>query len=103
MSVPFSAPINAPTTITATNTSGIGIPIFAKTPAATLHTANCDPTEMSISPTRMTTVIPMAMSSVETLLTARSRRLAALKKEGAAMPTNKRSTAKANAAANSRL
>ena len=37
----------------AITTAGIGAPAVASVPATTLHTANVDPTEMSISPVRI--------------------------------------------------
>ena len=85
---PFTAPIAAPIKTTLGNNKGMGMPDFASQPAATLHTANCEPTEMSISPTRITSVIPMATSSTGALFKARSRTFAALKNDGANDPTS---------------
>jgi hypothetical protein len=48
MSKPLNAPIAAPINSTHGSKSGTGTPLLASHPAATLHTANCDPTEMSI-------------------------------------------------------
>ena len=45
-----------------------------------LQTANCDPTEISISPASMTIVIPIAMSMVAALLMIRSREVSCVEK-----------------------
>ena len=80
---PFTAPSAAPSVSTLASSSGAPSPAFASRPAHTLRTANCEPTEMSICPTRITSVIPVATSSSGALFRARSRRLSALKNEGA--------------------
>ena len=85
--IPFSAPMAAPSAIAQGTSSGTGTPCLASQPAATAHTANCEPMEMSICPTRITSVAPMASRSTGELLTARSRRLTALKNDGATAPT----------------
>ena len=91
--MPFTAPIAAPITTPQGSNSGTGTPAFASHPAATLHTANCEPTEMSICPARITMVIPVATMSAGALFRARSRKFAALKNEGAAKPTSASSAA----------
>ena len=44
----------------ADHAADIGAPAAASAPANTLQTANVEPTEMSISPVRMTSVAPIA-------------------------------------------
>ena len=62
----------------------VGNPATAKTPAATLQMANCEPTEISISAVRTISVMPTATISTGTLASSKSRRLAKVKKSGAA-------------------
>src|ERR1044072_7374490 len=100
---PQTAPISAPSKSTDGSSNATGMPSFANHPAATLHTANCDPTEMSISPTRITSVIPTATSSTGALFNARSRRFPAPKNVGDATPTATNSATYASAADTSRL
>ena len=59
---------------------------FAQTPAATLHTANAEPTEMSISPVTISSVMPSATTSTGRLARNMSLRFAGVKKSGAFTP-----------------
>ena len=63
-SAPLTAPISAPMAIEAGNTNAKGHFIAASNPAHTLHTANCEPTEMSICRQMMTSAMPQATTSV---------------------------------------
>ena len=71
-SAPLIAPISAPVRQAASPASGVGRPSLANIPAAMLQTANCDPTEISISPLRMTSVMPSATISTGMLANSRS-------------------------------
>src|SRR5947209_3086947 len=82
-SVPLSAPSSAPARHAATPASGVGIPIFAHTPPATLQIANCEPTEISISPLRTISVMPSATISTGMLASKRSLWFSGEKKPGA--------------------
>src|SRR5476651_500493 len=64
MSAPLNAPMIAPKEIEATMTSASGQCIVASKPAQTLHTANIEPTEMSICRQMMTSAMPHATTSV---------------------------------------
>ena len=72
-SQPLIAPMIAPTSSVAATTPGIGNPAFASSPAATAHIENCDPTEISICRATITSVIPIATTSVGAALTHVSR------------------------------
>ena len=63
-SQPLNAPMVAPNKTDETNTNGNGQPFAASKPAHTLHTANCDPTEISICRLMMTSAMPHATTSV---------------------------------------
>ena len=82
-SAPLIAPISAPARHAASPATGVGIPIFANTPAATLQMANCEPTEISISPLRMISVMPSATISTGMLASSRSLWFSGEKKPGA--------------------
>ena len=62
-SAPLHAPSAAPLAIAPSATTGMGNPPFASNPATTLHSANCDPTEMSICRAMMTSAKPHATMS----------------------------------------
>ncbi len=94
---PFTAPNAAPITTTQGSSRGIGIPTVASHPEAMLHTANWDPTEMSISPARITIVIPIATINVAALFKARSLKLPGLKNDGDAAATTTSNAARAPA------
>ncbi len=70
----------------APTTSGSGNPAFASTPEITAQTANSDPTEMSMWPVRMTSVMPSAMISTGMFARNRSDRLSRAKNPGAPPP-----------------
>ncbi len=72
-SAPLMPPISAPTRQAATPASGVGSPMRAKTPAATLQMANCEPTEISILPVRITSIMPSATISTGMFASTRSR------------------------------
>ena len=72
-SAPLSAPISAPSRQAAAPASGVGRPMRAKTPVATLQMANCEPTEISIWPVRITSTMPSATISTGMLASTRSR------------------------------
>src|SRR5436309_637484 len=59
------------------------MPDFAARPAVTLAIANAEPTEISISPVRITTVIPIATISTGAFARKRSIRLRGEKYPGA--------------------
>ena len=81
-SAPLSAPMSAPNRQDAAPASGVGSPIRAKTPVATLQMANCEPTEISICPVRITSTMPSATISTGMLASTRSRSLARVKRHG---------------------
>ncbi len=72
-SAPLMPPINAPTRQAARPASGVGRPMRAKTPVATLQIANCEPTEISILPVRITRNMPRATISTGMFASTRSR------------------------------
>ena len=69
-SVPFDP--NAATNAAAP-ASGVGSPMRANTPVTTLQIANCEPTEISICPVRITSTMPSATISTGMLASTRSR------------------------------
>src|SRR5271154_1673040 len=83
ISTPLIAPSNAPVRVAAMRAANMGNPEMAKTPAATLQMANCEPTEISISAVITISVIPTATIRTGTLASSRSRTLAKVKKAGA--------------------
>ena len=83
-SAPFTAPITAPTRHAHAPATGVGIPMRANTPAATLQIANCDPTEISICAVRITSNMPSATISTGMLASTKSRRFSNAKNPGAA-------------------
>src|SRR5688572_7411759 len=89
--------MSAPSVHTPANTMSVGTPAFASTPAETAHTANADPTEMSISPERMTSVMPEAMIRTARFARNRSRRLPRPKYSGRRRAIATHSTAIATA------
>src|SRR5206468_75348 len=96
-STPFTAPMIAPTTHPAA--VGVqtppGAPSLATTPATTPATANTDPTEMSISPARTTSVAPSATTKTGILARNMSLRFSVEKYAGAASASTTASTAMA--------
>ena len=61
---PLTAPSTAPIATAAGNTSASGQCSVASSAAQTLHTENCEPTEMSIWRAMMTSAIPHTTTSV---------------------------------------
>src|SRR5580658_7927958 len=82
-STPLIAPSNAPARVAAMRAANMGNPEMAKTPAATLQMANCEPTEISICAVSTISVIPTATIRTGTLASSRSRTFANEKKAGA--------------------
>src|SRR4030095_7970639 len=75
----------------AANTNGIGAPVFESAPAETAQTANADPTEISISPARMTSVMPAAIIRTATFARNRSIRFPRPKYSGRAIASAEKS------------
>src|SRR5262249_31572433 len=80
---PFNAPSTAPVRHAERAAIHVGIPDFAAIPAITLAIAKTDPTEISISPVRITSVIPSATIRIGTFVRNRSSRLPGEKYAGA--------------------
>ena len=72
------APMTAPESIPPKAAAGTGTPNFASSPVMTLAIANCEPIEISMCPTRITIVIPIATIKVAALSTSNASRLRAL-------------------------
>ena len=87
VSQPLTAPSSAPHAQVTTTTTGIGSCSFASVPAATPHTANADPMEISISPVTIKNVMPSAMISTGRFARKRSLKFPAVKKSGAIKPS----------------
>src|SRR5687768_11859256 len=100
---PFTVASSTPMAQVASTTIGIGTPAFASTPELTAQTANSDPTEMSMWPVRITSVIPSPMISTGTLARHRSIRLSRAKKPGDTTASTTPSAATAPATDASRL
>ena len=83
--------------------SGSGNPDFANTPAATLHTAKMEPTEISIWPVRMMSIMPSAMISTGIFASNRSLKFSRVKYPGAIIASTMASAMIAIATEASRL
>src|SRR5262245_49790652 len=101
-STPFIEPSAAPTRHAASATIGVGSPALATRPPATPQRAKTEPTEMSICPVRMTSVIPSATINTGRLARKRSARLSREKKAGASTASSSARAAMANATDTSR-
>jgi hypothetical protein len=74
-SPPLTAPKAEPTAMPATGSSQMGSPCRASNPQQTPQIANSEPTEMSISATTITSVMPIEISSTGRFASATSRKL----------------------------
>ena len=85
MKRPLNAPINAPMRVEARRTSGMDQPAAARSPAQTLQTENCEPTEMSICRQMITRAMPQATTRDGASRVRRERSGWGEKKAGAKM------------------
>src|SRR5215470_15412320 len=102
MKMPLKAPSNAPRRIEPRTTNGKDQPEAARSPAQTLQTENCEPTEISIWRQMMTSAMPQATTRAGASRVRRERRGWREKKAGAKMARARRRRNKAEATDNSR-
>ena len=102
MSAPLQAPSTAPPAMAPSATTGIGNPAFASNPAKMLHSANCDPMEMSICRAMMTSAMPHAAMSTGAAVVSVVRSCCFPKNAGAKNASTSSSTPSAAATESSR-